>query len=263
MRVQFPLQLRRPPSRRLADGLARQASRSRLLFQRRLSPPTSSPVNCLVRVDDDTPGGGPAALPCGTMTGAGSVVDASTSVPRTTWSCWASGRRAGRRHGRAWSRGRVPHGRRCVNPQRLELALELGATHPFNAGRTTWWPASRDREPRHPVAIDPSAEPSFRHVRAPSAYRRSIFGVVAAPEAEPCGAAPPCDALPKGLRIQFIMAGSSVPRVFLPKLGRVVQAGRPSGSAHEDLRLRRHQRGRAGRPPGRAVKPVLLMSPGR
>ena len=43
-----------------------------------------------------------------------------------------------------------------------------------------------------------------------------IFGVVAAPEAETLGGGPHA-MLSKGLRVQFIMAGSAIPKVFCPR----------------------------------------------
>jgi Zn-dependent alcohol dehydrogenase len=83
--------------------------------------------------------------------------------------------------------------------------------------------------------------------------------VVAAPEAETLGGSP-FALLSKGIRVDFILAGSAIPRVFLPKLIEWYKQGRyPIDRIITRFGFADINEAVASSAEGRAVKPVLVM----
>ena len=85
-----------------------------------------------VKVPDDLPVELLGPLGCGLQTGAGSVMNVLRPRPGTGSACSASGPSASRRLMAAKALGCDPIIAVDLNPARLELARELGATHTFD-----------------------------------------------------------------------------------------------------------------------------------
>jgi len=92
-----------------------------------------APVSSFVRVDDDLPAEVRAALPCGIMTGAGAIINALSVGPKDDLVVFGTGAVGLSAVMAGKVSGAYPLVAVDVNQQRLELALELGATHAFNA----------------------------------------------------------------------------------------------------------------------------------
>ena len=94
---------------------------------------------------------------------------------------------------------------------------------------------------------------------APALRAGGTFGVCAAAEQETLGGSPHI-MLSKGNRIQFIMGGNVVPRVFLPKLIEWYKQGRlPVDKMVETFPFAEINEAFAASHDGRVVKPVVVM----
>ena len=248
--VQFPLLFSgcRLDGSQRRYGSRESPSRPAISSSRRSLPTLLVPESSLVKVEDEeVPWEIMAALPCGAMTGAGSVLSALEVGPQDELLVLGVGGVGQNAIMAAHLAGAYPIIAVARNPRRLELALELGATHTVNAKTDDVVARIKEIAP-HGVskALDSSGAVSSWVTAASVLRNGGTFGVVAAPEAETLGGGPHA-LLSKGIRVQFIMAGSVV-RTGLPaQADRVVQAGTlPRGQAGHHLRLRRHQRGRPG-----------------
>ena len=219
------------------------------------------PENSLVKVDDDAvPAEVLAALPCGAMTGAGSVLNDLDLGPQDDLLCFGVGGVGQAAIMAAHMAGAYPIIAVARNPKRLQLALELGATHTVNAKTDEVVARINEIAPKGIRKAFDSSGAVTSWVTAASVLRAGgIFAVVAAPEAETLGGGPHA-MLSKGLRIQFIMAGSAVPRVFLPKMIEWYKQGRfpvdrlITTFDFADINAAVH-----AAEAGEAIKPVLLM----
>ena len=219
-----------------------------------------APVESLVKVDDDVPPEILAALPCGAMTGAGAVVSALQVGPADGLLVLGGGGVGLSAVMTAHMAGAYPIVVVDVSPDRLALALELGATHALNAKTEDVVARVQEISPGGVrFAFDSSGVAKSWETAAVSVRAGGTFGVCAAVERETLGGSPHIT-LSKGLRIQFIMGGSVVPRVFLPKMIEWYRQGRfpvdrlvttfPFSAINEAFAAAHH---------GEAVKPVLLM----
>jgi len=219
-----------------------------------------TPVESLVKVEDDIPPEILAALPCGAMTGAGAVVSALQVGPQDGLLVLGGGGVGLSAVMAAHMAGAYPIIVVDVNTERLALALELGATHAVNAAEEDAAARVQEISPGGVrYAFDSSGVVASWKVAAVSVRAGGIFGVCAAVEQETLGGSPHI-MLSKGNRIQFIMGGSVVPRVFLPKMIEWYRQGRfpvdrlvktfPFSQINEAFAAAHH---------GDAVKPVLLM----
>ena len=219
------------------------------------------PENSLVKiVDDDVPPEVLAALPCGAMTGAGSVLNELNVGPQDDLLCFGVGGVGQAAVMAAHMAGAYPIIAVARNPKRLQLALELGATHTVNAKTDDVVARINEIAPGgiHKAFDSSGAVSSW--VTAASVLRMGgQFAVVAAPEAETLGGGPHA-LLSKAIRVQFIMAGSAVPRVFLPKMIEWYKQGRfpvdrlVTTFPFADINAAVH-----AAEAGEAIKPVLLM----
>jgi aryl-alcohol dehydrogenase len=219
-----------------------------------------TPVDSLVRVDGDLPPEILAALPCGAMTGAGAIVSALQVGPDEGMLILGAGGVGLSAVMAAHMAGAYPIIAVDVSAERLSLAGELGATHTINAAAEDAAARVQEISPGGVrFAFDSSGAVSSWKVAAVSVRAGGTFGVCAAVEQETLGGSPHI-MLSKGNRIQFIMGGSVVPRVFLPKMIEWYKQGRfpvdrlvktfPFAQINEAFAAAHH---------GDAVKPVLLM----
>lgn len=217
-------------------------------------------VDSLVKVDADVPPEILAALPCGAMTGAGAVVSALQVGPQDGLLVLGGGGVGLAAVMAARMAGAYPIITVDVSAQRLALALELGATHVVNAATEDAFARVKDICPGGiRYAFDSSGVVSSWKLAAVSLRPGGTFGVCAAVEQETLGGSPHI-MLSAGNRIQFIMGGSVVPRVFLPKMIEWYQQGRfPVDKLVSTFPFAEINAAFAAAHHGKAVKPVLLM----
>ncbi len=219
-----------------------------------------APAEALVKVDEDVPPEILAALPCGVMTGAGSVLNAmrvgaqDDLVVFGTGGVGLSGVMAAR------LTGADPIIAVDVNPERLALAMELGATHVVNA-------AQEDVVARVLEIVPGGVKQVLEASGSAEAWRAAgqilryggTFGSAGVPMGDTLSGHPP-DMFSKAIRVQFIMAGFAVPRIFLPTLMKWYQQGRfPVDRLVKTFSFAQINEAFAEAHAGRAIKPVLLM----
>ena len=217
-------------------------------------------AEALVKVDDKVPPEILAALPCGVMTGAGSVLNAmgvgaqDDLVVFGAGGVGLSGVMAGR------LAGADPIVAVDVSSERLDLALELGATHVVNA-------AQEDVVARMAEILPGGATMVLEASGAAAAWKAAgeilryggTFGSAGVPMGDTLSGHPP-DMFSKAIKVQFIMAGFAVPRIFLPRLIKWYQQGRfPVDRLVKTFPFAQINEAFAASHDGSAVKPVLLM----
>jgi len=219
-----------------------------------------APANSLVRVEDDLPPELLAALPCGLMTGAGSILNAMKVGVQDDLVVFGAGGvglsavMAGRLV------GADPIIAVDVNSERLTLALELGATHALNAAEGDIVARIREVVPRGVrFCYDTSGVESAWKAAAQCLGMGGTLGTVALPTTDTFDFQA-LELLSKGARVQFILAGSSTPRVILPRLIRWHRQGRfPFERLVRRFDFADINRAFEEAAAGRAVKPVLVM----
>lgn len=217
-------------------------------------------ADALVKVEDDVPPEILAALPCGAMTGAGGILSALRVGPQDGVLILGAGGVGQAAVMAAHLAGAYPIIAVARNPKRLELALELGATHVVNAATEDVPARVQEISPGGvQYAFDSSGAVSMWHAAAVSLRAGGTFGVCAAVEQETLGGSPHFF-LSKGARIQFIMGGNVVPRVFLPKLIEWYKQGRfPVDKLVQTFPFAEINEAFAASHDGRVVKPIVLM----
>ncbi len=214
----------------------------------------------LVKVEDDTPWEILAALPCGAMTGAGSVINELAVGPKDSFLSLGVGGVGQAAVMAAHLAGAYPIIAVARNPKRLELAMELGATHTVNAKTEDVAARILQIAPKGITRVLDSSGAVSSWVTAAAVLKAGgTFGVVAAAEAETLGGNPHAF-LSKGIRVQFIMAGSAVPRLFLPKMIEWYRQGRfPVDRLVKTFAFADINEAVKATQEGTAIKPVVLM----
>ena len=220
-----------------------------------------APADSLVKVEGDVPPEILAALPCGAMTGAGGILSALQVGPQDEVLILGAGGVGQAAVIAAHMAGAYPIIAVARNPKRLELALELGATHAVNAATEDVPARVQEISPGGVrFVFDSSGAVSCWKAAALSIRAGGTFGVCAAAEEETLGGSPHFF-LSKGVRIQFIMGGNVVPRVFLPKMIQWYKQGRfPVDRLVKTFAFAEINEAFAASHDGIVVKPVLLMS---
>lgn len=219
-----------------------------------------APADSLVKVDGDLAPEILAALPCGVMTGAGGIISAMQVGPEDGVLILGAGGVGQAAIMAAHMAGAYPIIALARNPKRLELALELGATHVVNAKSEDV--VARVMEISNGgvrYAFDSSGAVTCWETAAPVLLPGGVFGVCAAAECETLGGSPHI-MLSKGNQIHFIMGGNVVPRVFIPKMIEWYEQGRlpvdrivgtfPFSEINEAFQASHD---------GKVVKPIVLM----
>ncbi len=148
-----------------------------------------------------------------------------------------------------------------LNPARLELARELGATHLVDVGK---------QEAREAIAAitGAGADFSLETTGSPQVLRqtvdclapRGICGVIGAPAFGTEVSLDVNTILTGGRTVRGIVEGDSVPQLFLPKLVRLWQQGRfPVERLMTHYDFDRIDEGASDAEAGRVIKPVLRM----
>ena len=219
-----------------------------------------APAELLVKVEEDVPPEILAALPCGVMTGAGSVLNAmgvgaqDDLVVFGAGGVGLSGVMAGH------LTGADPIIAVDVNSERLSLAQELGATHVVNA-------AEEDVVARVMEIVPGGVRQVLEASGVGDAWEAAghilryggTFGSAGVPMGDTLSGHPP-DMFSKAIRVQFIMAGFAVPRIFLPRIIKWYQQGRfPVDRLVTTFPFAKINEAFEEAHAGRAVKPVVLM----
>jgi len=219
-----------------------------------------APAELLVKVADDVPSEILAALPCGVMTGAGSVLNAMGVGPQDDLVVFGAGGVGLSGVMAGHLAGADPIVVVDVNSERLALALELGATDVVNA-------TEEDVVARVAEIIPGGARQVLEASGAAQAWEAAgkilryggTFGSAGVPMGDTLSGHPP-DMFSKGVKLQFIMAGFAVPRIFLPRLIKWYQQGRfPVDRLVKTFPFAQINEAFAAAHAGGAIKPVLKM----
>jgi aryl-alcohol dehydrogenase len=220
-----------------------------------------APADSLIRVEDDVPFAILAALPCGIMTGAGAITNSLAVTARDDLMVIGTGAVGLSAIMAAKLVGASPIIAVDINDERLALALELGATHAFNPKKDDVLERVKRVAPRGlRFTFDTTGLPASWATAVHSLCMGGTFGGAAMPVSQELGFAP-FDMFGKGLRVQFVMGGSAIPREYLPNLVKWYRTGRfPVNRLVTTFPFEEINTAWAESVAGRAVKPVLLMS---
>jgi aryl-alcohol dehydrogenase len=217
-------------------------------------------AEALVKVDDDVPAEILAALPCGVMTGAGSVLNAMRVGPQDDLVVFGAGGVGLSGVMAARLAGADPIIAVDVKAERLSLARELGATHVVNAEEEDVVARVMEIVPGGVrQVLDASGAAAAWKAAGQILRYGGTFGSAGVPMGDTLSGHPP-DMFSKAVRVQFIMAGFAVPRIFLPRLIKWYQQGRfPVDRLVKTFPFSQINEAFGEAHSGKAVKPVLLM----
>ncbi len=215
----------------------------------------------VVRIDSDLPAEILAALPCGIQTGAGSIINTFRASARDNLAVFGTGAVGLSAVMMANVLGLSPIIAVDINKMRLELALELGATHAIDAGEGDV--AGKIREIA-PGGMNFSFETSANEQALEDAVAclgmEGVCGIVTAPHFGEKYPFSPSEVMIKAASLRGIIQGSSVPSTFLPRLIELQQQGRfPVERLVKTYDFADINQAFADSHAGTAVKPVLKM----
>ena len=220
-----------------------------------------TPANSLIAAPPDIPVHMLAALTCGLMTGASSVLNTLKAGPGDQLMVFGTGAVGLSAVMAAQLAGVRPIIAVDINDDRLGLALELGATHALSVARDEIPACVKEIAPRGvSCALDTTGMDSSWRIAAQCLGMGGTLGVVHVPPGDTLNFQ--CtEMIGRGAQMKFILAGSATPRVFLPQMIDWYRRGcfpydrlvttfdfADINTAFEESRC------------GRAIKPVLLMS---
>lgn len=202
------------------------------------------------------------ALGCGIQTGAGAVINSLPVSPGSSFTSFGAGAVGLSAVMAARVAGATTIVAVDVVGSRLELALELGATHVVN---------SRDTDPIEAIreitgggtssVLEPTGRPEVLAQGIEALGPRGAMGVVGAP---PLGTAAQFDVnnlLLGGRTIRGIVEGDSVPQQFIPQLVALHQQGRfPFDKLVTHYPLAEINQAARDSTAGRTLKPILRVS---
>jgi aryl-alcohol dehydrogenase len=205
----------------------------------------------IVKVPGDLPLGLLAPLGCGLQTGAGTVMNSLKVRAGEGVAVFGTGAVGLAAVMAALIVGADPIIGVDINPRRLKLALQLGATHAIDSRREDL--ASRiagiTGRGVHYV-LETTGDPAMRRLAAGVLKPRGKVALIAAPEG--------AESLPEGRKAIGIIQGDSVPQLFIPKLIGLYRAGRfPFHRLVRFYDFSEINRAVADARRGLAIKPVL------
>jgi aryl-alcohol dehydrogenase len=180
----------------------------------------------VVKVPDDVPLEILGPMGCGVMTGAGAVMNALQARPGSSIAVFGTGT-----VGMSAVLGAVVCG--CttiiavdINPDRLEMAKELGATHTVNAAEVDPVETIRDM-------TGGGAQFSLECVGNPKVFRQAVDVLPRLGVCGLLGVVPPdtevsldMDLIMNGRTVKGILGGDVIPDLFIPKLIELYSQGR-------------------------------------
>jgi len=203
-----------------------------------------------------------AAIPCGVQTGAGSILNTLKVGPKDSLVVFGVGAVGLSAVMAGHLAGASPLIAVDVVEERLNLALELGATHALNAKDGSTAGRIRDIVPQGvKFSLETSSDEQAFSDAIECLGIGGQCGIVTTPHLDEKFPFSPFGLFVKGASLRGIIQGSSLPNTFLPKLIELNQQGRfpyerlittydftDINKAFEDAKN------------GRAIKPVLKMS---
>ncbi len=215
----------------------------------------------LVPVDHDLPPEVLAALPCGVQTGAGAVFNTFRMTAEHSLVMFGVGAVGLSAIMAARVAGVSPRIAVDINPSRLALAMELGATHALNANEESVPRRVRDWLPHGAShALESSITASALTDAAQCIGQGGKIGIFSAPGPGEEFPFPFRELFTRAGSLHGIIQGSSVPRDFLPRLIELRQAGRfPYDRLIATYDFADINRAFADLHEGTAIKPVLVI----
>lgn len=214
----------------------------------------------VVKVPEDVPLEVLAPLGCGVMTGAGAVINSLQARPGDSIAVFGVGT-----VGMSAILAAVVCG--CttiiavdVNPDRLELARELGATHTVNAAKEDPVAALREITGGGPrFTLECVGNPRVLRQAVDALPRLGVCGLI--------GVVPPgtevaldMDLIMNGRTVRGILGGDAIPDVFIPKVVDLYRQGRfPFDRLITFYPFEEINRAVHDMEAGRVIKPVLRM----
>ena len=180
-----------------------------------------------IKVPDDAPLELLGPLGCGIQTGAGAVLNALQVRSGSSFASYG----AGAVGLSAVMAAKVARATTIIAidvvPSRLELALELGATHVVNSRETDVVEAVRAiTGGGADYALESTGRPEVLSAGIEALGGRGMMGVVGAPKLGTTASFDVNNLLLGGRSIRGIVEGDSVPQVFIPQLVALFQQGR-------------------------------------
>lgn len=216
----------------------------------------------VIPIDSDLPAEMLAAIPCGIQTGAGAVLNTFKVSPQDGLAVFGSGAvglsaiMAGKLSGAS------PLIAVDILEDRLNLALELGATHVINAGDGDTAARIREIAPR---GLEFSFETSGNEQALEDAIECLAHGgqcgMVTVPNLPEKYPFTPWGVFMRGASLIGIIQGSAIPTTFLPKLIELNQQGRfPYERLIKTYKFSDINKAFQDTSSGGAIKPVLMMT---
>ena len=216
----------------------------------------------VVKVSSDVPLERLGPLGCGIQTGAGAVMNALIVAPGTTFACFGAGAVGCSAIMAARAVGATTILAIDIVPSRLELAMELGATHAINSKQTNPVEAIRDITGGGvDYSLETSGPPGVLHQAIEALGSLGTCGIVGAP---PLGTEVSFDVnnlmLP-GKAIRGILEGESVPDIFIPQLIELNAQGRfPFEKLMKFYSLDQINQAAQDSERGGTIKPIIRLS---
>ena len=215
----------------------------------------------VVKLDRDVPFEVVAPLGCGIQTGAGAILNAMRPPAGTSVVVYGTGSVGMAAVMAALVGGATTIVGVDVNPARLELARELGATHVVNAAEQDVAAAVKD-------ATDMGADFAVETTGVPQVLRRAVdstaptgvTGVIGAPAMGTEVSLDINEVLVFGRTVRGIVEGDAVPAVFIPRLIELWRQGRfPVDRLMRTYDFDQIDAAAHDAEEGRVIKPVVRM----
>ena len=210
----------------LADGSG-NAINSHFFGQSSFSTHVNAAGRSVIKVRDDVPLELLGPLGCGVQTGAGAVLNVLKPGPGDSIAVFGTGA-VGMSAVLAAVVARASTIIAVdINPGRLALALELGATHAINSAEEDALERIREITGGSGVrfALDTTAVPSVFTTMIDALEPAGHAGEIGAAKAGTIGGIDIGTTLGRGVTVSFILEGDSVPQLFIPELIELWQAG--------------------------------------
>lgn len=239
-----------------SNALARSGVRGHFFGQSSFATHCLSTTRNIVKVEKDLPLEVLAALGCGIQTGAGTIINVFKVRKGQSVAVFGTGAVGLAAVMAARLRGAYPVIGIDIIPERLKLAIDLGATHTIDSHHE--YAASRIRAiTGKGVDFTLDTTGSYKMSRLsvealnPGGVAADVTGIANAGQ------------LPEGRKAVSIIQGNAVPQIFIPELIRLYKAGLfPFDRLIKYYDFSEINRAIAASRNGSAIKPVLRMGKG-
>ena len=221
-----------------------------------------TPERDVVRIDGEIPAELLAALPCGIQTGAGSVINTFRASARDNLAVFGAGAVGLSAVMMASALGLSPIVAVDLHQMRLDLALELGATHAIDAREGEVARRLLEIVPDGlRFALETSSNEQALEDAVACLGMEGVCGMVTAPRFGEKYPFSPSEVMIKAACLRGIIQGSSVPATFLPRLIELQQQGQfPVERLIRTYDFADINQAFADSHAGTAIKPILKMS---